>query len=320
MRVKVTSSPHVPMSFLMEGIVGRQSRHAFLFFLVCAGLMFGATDKLPTSTYHTGVAEVQLTFFATDQNRRAVAVVLPADFAIVDQDLVVRNFNSFGRTAWTDLDVAVVVDSSESVAAQFKKEIASTLQLMTQGDGIPEENFSLISFHRLEPTLICAGNCRRTHAADLVPTAAVGATPLFDSIVFATDLISRRAGPHSRKVLILFSDGEDTISRNAASDAIEAAVAQDIQIYGVDLNPSGRTSEGTFLLQKMASVTGGRYFVLRQDADKIYDALLEDFHATYAVTYKLLGRAMGFHSVRILPTHNLNLHFHCRSGYEYAGR
>jgi hypothetical protein len=121
-------------------------------------------------------------------------------------------------------------------------------------------------------------------------------------------------------VLVLFSDGEDTISQHSAADAVATAMTRDVQIYAVDLNPSGPASEGTFLLQKLASATGGRYFTVGQGADKVYHAVLEDFHATYTVTYKPPGHAGGFHAVRILPTHNLNLHFYCRSGYEYTGR
>ena len=44
---------------------------------------------------------------------------------------------------------------------------------------------------------------------------------------------------------------------------------------------------------------------------------LADLRASYVVTYQLPSRAVGFHSLRILPKHNLNLRFHCRNGYYY---
>jgi hypothetical protein len=34
-----------------------------------------------------------------------------------------------------------------------------------------------------------------------------------------------------------------------------------------------------------------------------------------SVSYRLPSRAAGFHTVRILPTHNLDLKFRSRSGY-----
>jgi hypothetical protein len=35
------------------------------------------------------------------------------------------------------------------------------------------------------------------------------------------------------------------------------------------------------------------------------------------VSYALPSRQKGFHSLRILPKHNLNLQFHSRKGYYY---
>ena len=285
--------------------------------LASTSLAFGATADTPQSRYRTGTSEVRLTFFATDQNYHSVATVQTTDFAVVDQDSIVRNFNSFSRTDWMNVQVSVILDASDSVSRQFKDEVATTLQWIRRSDGIPEENLSLIEFHGMRPRLICGGNCRTAQVEDHLPSATVGLTPLFDALIFASDRIPKDSDPHTRRVFVVFSDGQDTISLHSADEALAAVLARDIQIYAVDLRPPGLASNGVFLLKKFANVTGGRYFTTRQGADKVYDALLDDLQATYTVTYKLPGHAPGFHSVRLLPTHNLNLHFHCRDGYEY---
>ncbi len=289
---------------------------ACLLFVVGASFLLAAGEDQP-SAYRADVAEVRLTFFATGQNRQSLATLSDKDFAVLDQDLIVRNFASFGRVIWTSLDVAVILDSSESVASQIKKEMADTLGWMTRNGEIPQENFSLVSFHGPEPLLICAGNCWGAHDASQLPPTTGGFTPLFDSVVFAADLVSRRAPPHARKVLILLSDGEDTISRNAVADAIDAALADDVAIYDIDMNPPGHASEGRFILQRLASATGGRYFSAKHGGEELLNALLEDLHGAYTVTYRVPDRTVGFHSVRILATHDSSLHFYCRSGYQY---
>jgi hypothetical protein len=48
--------------------------------------------------------------------------------------------------------------------------------------------------------------------------------------------------------------------------------------------------------------------------------IFADLHASYVVTYRLPSRTAGFHSLRILPKHNLNLRFHCRRGYFYENQ
>jgi hypothetical protein len=67
----------------------------------------------------------------------------------------------------------------------------------------------------------------------------------------------------------------------------------------------------------MAEATGGRSFSVQDDAADVLEAALADLSASYVVTYPLPSRMAGFHSLRILPKHNLNLRFHCRRGYFY---
>ena len=52
-------------------------------------------------------------------------------------------------------------------------------------------------------------------------------------------------------------------------------------------------------------------------AASLLNAVLEDLRASYVVTYDLPSHQAGFHALRLLPTHNLNLTFHSRSGYNY---
>jgi hypothetical protein len=67
----------------------------------------------------------------------------------------------------------------------------------------------------------------------------------------------------------------------------------------------------------MADATGGRSFSAQDDVTDVLEAALADLRASYVVTYALPSHAAGFHSLRILPKHNLNLRFHCRRGYFY---
>jgi Ca-activated chloride channel family protein len=131
-------------------------------------------------------------------------------------------------------------------------------------------------------------------------------------------MLSRRDDSHTRKIAVLFSDGLDTISLNSYADALNAALNDDVAIYSVDLSNSSHASAGARVLGNLATGTGGRYFSLQSSPSTILDAILQDFHSTYTVAYKLPSHAAGFHLVRILPTHNPELQFHCRSGYFYS--
>lgn len=119
----------------------------------------------------------------------------------------------------------------------------------------------------------------------------------------------------------MFSDGNDTISLHSSLDALQAITAGGALIYSVDIgSPRNQTSGSTFL-QRISEATGGRYFSMRstqQDsASAVLNVVLEDLRASYVVTYDLPSHQAGFHAIRLLPTHNLNLTFHNRNGYYY---
>jgi len=64
------------------------------------------------ATYHSTVSEVRLVFFATDEHNHNVQQLQKDDFAIVDDERVIREFRSFTRSASIKLDVVVMIDSS----------------------------------------------------------------------------------------------------------------------------------------------------------------------------------------------------------------
>ncbi len=261
---------------------------------------------------------MQLTFFATDQNHHTVATLNASDFAVVDNDFIVRNFRSFRVAEYTRLDVAVLLDTSGSISPRFQDAVAELSDLISETSGMPDDSISVISFRGLRPAVMCQGNCHTPHAAELIRAISSGGpTPLFDSLNFAGESLGQTSDRHSRKIVILFSDGEDTISRSSSNEAIETLMANDVQVYSVNLN-STPSSRGTAFLQKLSAVTGGRSFLLHDGASAVVEAVLADFHASYQVSYRLPNPSDGFHTLRILPTKNLNLNFRCRQGYLYS--
>jgi VWFA-related protein len=285
--------------------------------MVCAAS--AQTDAIPSDmTLRSEATEVRMTFSTTDQNGRVMATVQPSDIAIVDGDMVVRDFRSFARSAYTRLDVAVLVDASESITPQFRQELANVVQLIGETSGVPDDSFSVLSFRDLKPAVVCEGNCRALNSSAQFPVIQSGGlTPLYDSIAFATCKLGHDNDPHVRRILILFSDGNDTISLKSFTAAMDSALDNDVAIYSVDVSRQPRSSPGTLVLRSFSGNTGGRYFPVEAGTTQLLDAILEDFHAAYTVAYKLPSHADGFHLVRILPTHNLSLQFHCRRGYYY---
>ena len=306
--------------------------------LTCASATDVSNGAPEPPTYRSTVSEVRVTFFATDENHHPVPTLANSDFAVVDDERVVRKFRSFTRSDETSLEVLVLVDASQSVAPRFQLAVSDVVQLVTREQSIPEDNISVLSFGGTsqgsfqakpgaasanpQPAILCSSGCRTSGSVNkLLAVKSSGTTPLFDALIFGADFIShhRRAGV--RPVLILFSDGNDTISLLSSLDALQAITAGGALIYSVDIGGPRNQPSGSTFLQRISEATGGRYFSMRstqQDsASAVLNVVLEDLRASYVVTYDLPSHQAGFHAIRLLPTHNLNLTFHNRNGYYY---
>lgn len=278
-------------------------------------------DQPPSATFRSEVTEVRVTFSTTDQKNRVVSTVQPTDFAIVDQGRVIREFRSFTRSGYTRLQVTILVDGSDSLKPRLQQELSSVTELLGPDSGLPEDALSVVSFHGVKPITLCQGNCRALDlGAQFSSVANESETPLYDSMVFASQQLGQTTDVHARKILVVFSDGEDTISIQSLSDVINSALEGDVAIYSIDLSAAPQMRSGSAVLRWLAANSGGRYFTAGVATDKVLNAILEDFHATYTVAYKLPNPAEGFHLLRILPTHDLGLQFHCRLGYYYPNK
>jgi len=273
-------------------------------------------DLTPPPAYRTSSAEVRISFFATDEVNRPVAIVDKNDFAVVDDETIIRDFRSLNRSHESALDLVLLLDTSRSIAPRFPGMMREVRKLISSQNPGGDDHLSVIVFGRNQPSLLCSDDCGTSVAEQrLLSLEPAGPTPLFDALAFAADFVSARSDTGARRVLLLFSDGEDTFSGTSALASLDAVIAGGATLYTIDLGTGN--SAGSLTLQQMAEATGGRAFALPGSDTNFLAAISDDLRASYVVTYQLPNHVAGFHSLRILPKHNLNLRFHCRRGYLY---
>jgi len=266
--------------------------------------------------YRSNVSEVRIVFFAKDEHNRPVRNLKTSDFAVVDNERIIRDFRSFSRRDLAKLDVVVLIDSSESVLPHFKQEIASTEQLLASSSWGADDHVSVLTFSGLGAQIVCIADCRASFVAQrLGATPAGGATPLFDALERANNLLAQQRQSDVLPLVILFSDGDDTISKSSFRDVLKELQISEAQVYSVDLGRPGASTNGAAILQRFADDTGGRRFGLGEDSAKLFSDIIEDSHSAHIVTYALPKSNSDLHSIRILPTHNLKLQFRCRHAY-----
>jgi Mg-chelatase subunit ChlD len=237
---------------------------------------------------------------------------------VVDDERVIRNFRSFSHADLVKTDLIILMDFSESVRSGLAQETARASDLISEGAWSSEDRISVASFSGTETRFICDGNCGSALSAASLGKGEVtqgGATPLFDALSFASAAFMRRPHSDALPIIVLFSDGQDTISRSSFHEALEKVLESGAQIYAVDISPQGRPSTGTALLQKLAEDSGGRYIRINEGVTAILHDVIDDLQAAKIVTYPLPVSRSDFHSIRILPTHDLKVQFRSRRGY-----
>ena len=96
-----------------------------------------------------------------------------------------------------------------------------------------------------------------------------------------------------RKVLVLFTDGDDTASKTGLSKVMDRAREKDIMVYGVGFvseyfNGQQRVrSSPDRGLKKLAEDTGGGYFELKRTADlnETFTRVAQELHSQYVLGF-----------------------------------
>ena len=114
-----------------------------------------------------------------------------------------------------------------------------------------------------------------------------GNTALYDAIAV---YLSRVQDGSGRKVLVLFTDGDDTRSALGFGDLMKLVRSGRVTIYPIAFGMQGRgagTLRPRAVLQELATTTGGEVFTPRSSRDlaAIYDRILEDLAAQYVIGY-----------------------------------
>jgi Ca-activated chloride channel family protein len=111
-------------------------------------------------------------------------------------------------------------------------------------------------------------------------------TRLYDAIDASVDLLDEVEG---RKVVLAFTDGDDTASRRGMGDVLDKAKDKEVMIYAIGLesvffNQRTRPDRG---LRRLADETGGGYFELKRadDLGPTFTRVVQELHSLYTLGF-----------------------------------
>jgi Ca-activated chloride channel family protein len=113
------------------------------------------------------------------------------------------------------------------------------------------------------------------------------ATALYDTIYLASQSLARRPG---RKVLVLITDGDDTVNGVNYPKALEQALRSEVLVYSIIDVPiyadAGRDTGGEHALITLSQETGGKhYYADSGTLDKAFQQVSDDLRTQYLLGY-----------------------------------
>jgi len=223
---------------------------------------------------------VHITASVTDGDGRFVKGLARQRFKVFE-DNVAQNVTYFAAEN-VPLEIIVAVDVSGSMTDAMSQLKAATKKFLSALR--PADRVTLIGFNDNVFTLARPGVdlAARLRAVDRL--APWGGTALYDVIVQAVDQLGRHAG---RRVLVVFTDGEDLNSHVAVEVAQGRLEASDVVLYPIG---QGRAVEGAkslkAILERLAQKTGGRAFFEEADRlEAVFGNILEELSNQYLLGY-----------------------------------
>jgi len=248
----------------------------------------GEPNSFPTVV--STVNEVRVIFTVTDKHGRYIKDLKKSDFRVIDDSKPAEVIRSFHAETDLPLQVALLVDASNSVRDRFKFEQEAAIEFlnsiirprydvaMTVGfDSTPD-----VTQDFTDNTELLSKGVRALRAG--------GGTAMYDALYYACrdKLIKQSQTGPVRRAIILLSDGDDNSSHVTREEAIEMAQRADVIVYTISTNVSGSKGKGDKVLERIAEATGGRAFFPFQirDVSDAFSSIQDEMRSQYAMTYK----------------------------------
>ena len=279
---------------------GWETTTLLLLLFVSSALLHAQQDS--DTTLHLNVKLVNVFVNVTDHNGAIVGGLTKDDFAVTE-DGRPQKIALFERQSAVPLAITLAIDTSGSVRKDMNEE-ASAAKRFARAILRPQDQMSVLQFATNVSVLTPFTNnlSRIDHA--LGDLHADWATALYDAIRDGSEALGSKQG---RKVLVLISDGDDTVQNSTYGQALAAALRNEVMIYSLIDVPiaasAGRDTGGEHALITIAEQTGGKHYYVEAAGglDAAFKQVSDDLRTQYLIGYYPQNQEPGtdFHRIHV---------------------
>ncbi len=252
--------------------------------------VLAADEKVPV--YAGGIDIVNVTVTVRDPRGRLVSDLRPEDF-VVYEDGRRQNVQLFapaaqeGNDQHLGLNLGMLLDTSESMKTQIKLSQDSAIRFL---ESIPRARDLLLIFFDQDIRLSRYNDENQQGLFDrILEIKGSGNTALYDAV---SVYLSRVADSPGRKVLVIFTDGEDTTSATSLAEAMALVRQSGVTIYPIAFNGNfglgtNRYVSARAFLNGLAEASGGQVYspIAYRDLSTIYQKILDELGSQYVIGF-----------------------------------
>lgn len=264
---------------LLQSSSSRRVLAAALLAVTGAGVSLAAQQP----NFRSSTQIVSLFATVTDSQNRLVPDLTRDDFQVFDnekpQQLVVfENQNQ-------PITVVVMLDTSASMTGSIKllKDAAEQFVMRL----LPEDKGAVGAFNDKIELSAQFSNDRDQLVTEIRDLDFGNGTRLYDAVA---EGLNQLQGVDGRKVILVFTDGDDTSSRIGRGTVMDRARAEEVMIYAIGLQSEfmGQRTKPDSGLRRLADETGGGYFELKASADlgPTFTRVAQELHSQYALGFE----------------------------------
>jgi len=251
-------------------------------------------------------------FTAADKQKRFVSTLKKEDVRIFE-DGVPQEIFTFQPNSDLPLSLAILIDCSGSEERTLPEEKNAARAFLESVLRPEKDEAAVVSFTgevTLEQGL--TGNIARLRRAidevRFVPPSGyigggvvvsgtppisgsrqilAGSTAIWDAIWATSNELLSDSAEHTRRAMILLTDGEDTISQVKMQEAINRALKADALIYAIGIGDRYEFGINEGALKKLTEQTGGRAFFPSNERDlaTAFSQIERDLRERYLIAY-----------------------------------
>jgi Ca-activated chloride channel homolog len=238
------------------------------------------------STLKVDVKLVNVFVTVTDEHGAPVAGLKKEDFALLE-DGKPQTISVFDKESALPLSIVLDIDTSLSTRKDLPLELSSARRF-ARAILRPVDAISLYSFSEIVSEVVPFTSDLRAIDRGVDRVRMGSATALYDALYLGSQALEPRKG---RKVLVVITDGGDTVSRIDYKEAVRSAQEAEAIVYSIIDVPieasAGRDIGGEHALIQISEDTGGKYFYATSvpELDDAFRKISDELRTQYLLAY-----------------------------------